>query len=100
MNDHIKPLNKTPEPTFEDLKKTNQRGQDFWSARDLSRVLGYSEFRHFIPVIHKAKEACNNSGQDTANHFEDILEMVKIGLGENDFFDNFNKCCNLFIING
>lgn len=67
--------------TFESIRKVNQSGQDFWSARDLSKVLGYSEFRHFIPVINKAKEACENSVQKIGNHFEDILEMVPIGSG-------------------
>lgn len=67
--------------TFESIRKVNRHGQDFWSARDLSKILGYSEFRHFIPVINKAKEACENSGQVIGNHFEDILEMVPIGSG-------------------
>ena len=76
-----KELQKTHESTFESIRKTNQYGQDFWSARDLSKILGYSEFRHFIPVINKAKEACNNSSQTLENHFEDVLEMVPIGSG-------------------
>jgi len=41
----------------------------------------YSEYRHFIPPISRAKEACRNSGQQIVDHFEDILEMVKIGSG-------------------
>jgi DNA-damage-inducible protein D len=69
------------ESTFESIRKTNQRGQDFWSARDLSKILGYSEFRHFIPVITKAREACQNSDQGVENHFEDVLGMVPIGSG-------------------
>ena len=67
--------------TFESIRKINNQGFDYWSARNLAKVLGYSEFRHFLPVIGKAKEACRNSGQDTVNHFEDILEMVSIGSG-------------------
>ena len=66
---------------FESIRKINQQGQDFWSARDLFQILEYSEFRHFIPVVHKAKQACSNSGQDVGNHFEDVLEMVSIGSG-------------------
>ena len=76
-----KEISSVHQSTFESLKKINQQGQDYWSARELSKVLGYSEFRHFLPVINKAKEACENSGQTTANHFEDILEMVTIGSG-------------------
>jgi DNA-damage-inducible protein D len=66
---------------FEQIKQTNEQGNEFWSARDLAKVLEYSEYRHFLPVIDRAKEACKNSGQSIANHFEDILEMVPIGSG-------------------
>ena len=66
---------------FEEVKQTDENGNEFWSARDLSRVLEYSEYRHFLPVIERAKEACVNSGQTIENHFEDILEMVAIGSG-------------------
>ena len=44
-------------------------------------MLEYSEYRHFKPVVEKAKEACKNSGSDIVDHFEDILEMVEIGSG-------------------
>lgn len=66
---------------FEQIKQTDENGNEFWSARDLSKVLEYSEYRHFIPVIDRAKEACLNSQQELSDHFEDILEMVTIGSG-------------------
>ncbi len=47
----------------------------------MAKVLEYSEFRHFKPVIERAKEACMNSGNQVADHFEDILDMVSIGSG-------------------
>jgi DNA-damage-inducible protein D len=54
---------------------------EFWSARDLARVLEYSEFRHFLPVIEKAREACLKSNHRVEDHFEQVLEMVGIGSG-------------------
>ena len=39
--------------TFERIKRVNQEGNEFWSARELARVLEYSEFRHFLPVIEE-----------------------------------------------
>jgi len=66
---------------FEKIKKINEYQSEFWSSRDLAKVLDYSEYRHFLPVIKKAKEACENSGQVIHNHFEDISEMVEIGSG-------------------
>ena len=64
---------------FEQIKEIDEDGHEYWSARELSRALYYSEYRHFLPVIDKAKESCQNSGMEITDHFEDILEMVSIG---------------------
>lgn len=64
---------------FEEIKRTNEYQSEYWSARQLAKALEYSEFRHFQPVIAKAKEACKNSGQSVKDHFEDVLDMVEIG---------------------
>ena len=64
---------------FEQIKRTDKNGNEFWSARDMAKVLEYSEYRHFLPVIERAKEACLNSGQRIADHFEDILDMITTG---------------------
>lgn len=68
-------------PVFEHIKRTDKNGNEFWSARDLSKVLEYSEYRHFLPVIERAKEACKNSNYAVIDHFEDILDMVQVGSG-------------------
>ncbi len=73
-------MNEQHQP-FEQLRRVDESGAEYWSARALSRPLGYSEYRHFLPVLAKAREACDNSGQSSCNHFEDILEMVTIGSG-------------------
>jgi DNA-damage-inducible protein D len=67
--------------TFERIKRVSPAGHEFWSARDLARVLEYSEFRHFLPVIERAREACLKSNHRIEDHFEQILEMVSIGSG-------------------
>jgi len=64
---------------FEKIKRTNEYGFEYWSSRELARTLEYSEYRHFLPVIDRAKVSCTNSGQDTIDHFEDVLDMVEIG---------------------
>lgn len=71
----------THDTVFEQIRLTDKRGNEFWSARQLAKVLEYSEYRHFLPVISKAKESCTNSGQKVRDHFEDFLEMVVIGSG-------------------
>jgi len=67
--------------TFERIKRVNASGAEFWSARELARVLAYTDFRNFISVINKAREACDNSGHKVSDHFVDITEMVGIGSG-------------------
>ncbi len=74
-------LSNTPGTVFEQIKRLDDDGNEFWLARSLGRVLEYSQFRHFIPVIERAKEACKNSGINILDHFEDILTMVPIGSG-------------------
>jgi DNA-damage-inducible protein D len=74
-------IQNTTNTIFEQIKEIDENGNEFWGARKLSKILEYSEFRHFIPVIDRAKEACNNSEQLIQDHFEDYLEMVAIGSG-------------------
>ena len=64
---------------FEQIKQIDENGNEYWTARQLAKVLEYSEYRHFVPVVNRAKEACENSKQRLSDHFEDILEMVSIG---------------------
>ncbi len=47
-----------------------------WSARDLQKLLGYAQWRNFELVIEKAKAACDNAGENTANHFADISKTI------------------------
>lgn len=73
MNEHHQP--------FEKIKRIDVSDVEYWSARELSKLLDYSEYRHFIPVLDRAKEACLNSGHNINDHFEDVLDMVQIGSG-------------------
>jgi DNA-damage-inducible protein D len=66
---------------FEQIKHINEIGQEYWSARELFKVLEYIKWDKFLNVIDKAKEACKNSGQDPDNHFPRVEKMVKIGSG-------------------
>lgn len=76
-----KELHNPNQTVFEQIRQVDQNGNEFWSARDLGKVLDYAEYRNFIPAIERAKEACKNSGQLIKNHFVDIHEMVSIGSG-------------------
>jgi len=74
------PLSQTSS-SFETIKRVTESSDESWSARELARVLEYSDFRHFLPPIEKAKEACAQSRHKVEDHFEQILDMVEIGSG-------------------
>lgn len=77
----MKEITNPRESIFEQIKRIDENGVEYWSARDMSKILEYSEYRNFLPVIDKAKEACSNSGNNPLDHFVDIHEMVQIGSG-------------------
>ncbi len=54
---------------FEQIRRTNDAGVEFWSSRDFARVLQYNDYRNFEQVIQKARAACFNSGQRIEDHF-------------------------------
>ncbi|MFA5640778.1 MAG: DNA damage-inducible protein D [Bacteroidales bacterium] len=66
---------------FEQIKRTDENSNEFWTARTLAKALEYTDFRNFLTVIEKAKEACVNSGQPIKNHLVEFNEMVPIGSG-------------------
>jgi DNA-damage-inducible protein D len=67
--------------TFDSIRQQDEEGNEYWLARPLAKVLDYSEYRHVLPVLERAKEACRNSNQAVEDHFEDVLAMVEIGSG-------------------
>jgi len=65
---------------FESIKQTSGV-LEFWSARDLMPLLGYTEWRKFIGVIERAKEACTTINQKSQDHFVGADKMVELGSG-------------------
>ena len=67
--------------TFEAHAQQTDDGVEFWLARDLQFLLGYSEWRNFNTVISKAKVACEVSEHPVSDHFVDVNKMVDFGSG-------------------
>jgi DNA-damage-inducible protein D len=64
--------------SFEDLKQPNVHGAEYWSARDLQPLLGYTQWRRFEDAIKRSITSCEQSGNDPRNHFAGAGKMVKI----------------------
>lgn len=69
---------------------------EYWYARDLQNLLGYNEWRNFLQVINKAKQACVNSGHPITDHFVDVNKMVSLGSGSQRKVDDIKRGFNLF----
>lgn len=98
----LKNQSKNNKTIFENIKEIDENGNEFWGARKLAKILEYSEFRHFLPVIEKAKIACNNSNIKASDHIEQFLDMVHLGSGAKREIKNFKLsryACYLIVQN-
>ena len=66
------------QPDFEQIKRKAENGKEYWSARDLSTVLGYRTWQKFNRVLNKALQVAQNRGMDMGEHFNQVVEMVKL----------------------
>jgi DNA-damage-inducible protein D len=67
--------------SFEDLKSLNEHGAEFWSARELQPLLGYSQWRRFEDAIDRAMMSCKQSGNNPDYHFAGAGKMIGTGKG-------------------
>jgi DNA-damage-inducible protein D len=90
------------ENQFETIKRLDDSGIEYWSSRDLAKVLEYKDYRNFLTAVNKAKTACENSGEVIHNHFVDANDMVEIGSGSERMVDTIylsRYACYLIVQN-
>ncbi len=78
-------------------------GVECWSARDLQTLLGYTKWENFEKVIQKAKDSCENVGEEIAYHFPDVRKVIERGKGAKDEIDDIlltRYACYLIAQNG
>ena len=95
--------NSNTESLFESIRHVDEYGQEFWYARELSKVLDYKDFRNFELTIFKAMETCKNSNNNVEDHFVEVTEMVGIGSGAKRSFKSYQLsryACYLIVMNG
>lgn len=89
--------------TFEGHAQRTENGVEFWLARDLQHLLGYTEWRNFTTVVTKAKTACELSNHPVADHFVEVTKMVDLGSGSQREVDDImltRYACYLIAQNG
>lgn len=87
---------------FENIKTVRDDGSEFWSARELATVLGYSKWENFSKVINRAMLACKNSGRNVDDDFPEVRKIVKAGVTSKPKVDYelTRYACYLIVQNG
>ena len=74
-------LEKINETIFESIKHVDDDGNEYWYARELQKVLEYTEWRKFVGVIKKAINSCKASNYVASDHFVGADKMINLGKG-------------------
>ena len=88
---------------FESIKHVDEEGREYWLARELQKVLGYSQWRRFNEVIERAKEVCRSSEIDINIQFANVGKLSKnVNGGERQINDYklSRYACYLIAMNG
>ncbi len=87
---------------FDEIKRVNEYDQPYRTARDMAKILDYSDYRNFLKVVEKGRLACKNSGQESSDHFVEFNELINTGKWAKRPMDNIKLsryACYLIVQN-
>ena len=70
--------------SFDEIAHThvdNSDSVEYWFARELQQLLGYSRWEDFDKAVQRGITACENTGVPVENHFREVPKMVRLGSG-------------------
>ena len=76
--------------SFEDLKKINEYGAEYWSAREIQPLLGYTQWQRFEDAIKRAITSYKSSGNEPDHHFADAGKPIEVGKGAVQLVNDYN----------
>ncbi|PKL52481.1 MAG: DNA damage-inducible protein D, partial [Nitrospira bacterium HGW-Nitrospira-1] len=89
--------------SFEDLKRANEHGAEYWSAREIQSLLGYTQWRRFEDAIKRALTSCKQSGNEPSYHFAGAGKPIEGGKGAVQLVNDYHLsrfACYLIAQNG
>jgi DNA-damage-inducible protein D len=69
--------NTSQTPNFDSIRQISPYGVEYWSARDLSKLLGYTSWRNFEVAINRAITSCEQVGKIPDDHFVGDNKPIK-----------------------
>ena len=96
-------IEKIGDTIFESIKHVDEAGREYWLARELYKVLKYTEYTKFMPVINKAIKTCENSNNNINDHFAHVSEMINLGKNAKRKINDYKLsryACYLIAMNG
>lgn len=88
---------------FDTIRHMTDEGAEYWSARELMSVLGYTRWGNFTPTIEDAKKSCEASGQAISDHMLQVQQLIETGKGARRAVEDYHLsryACYLVVMNG
>ncbi|MBD2615664.1 DNA-damage-inducible protein [Nostoc punctiforme FACHB-252] len=103
--DAITSSQSTSDSPFDQIRKIDEQGNEYWLATELLTLLGYQTWKRIKDTVERAKISAKNSGIDSSHHLVDVVQMAQIGTSQafREVLDDYKlsrHACYLVAMNG